>query len=69
MLKIGLYERKRIRLVKDIGWKNCDTRTTLPAGWEGEIERLRPGSVNTVKEQFCICDCFLTDEYIRDLAR
>lgn len=64
MLKIGMYERKRIRLVKDIGWTNCDTHNTLPAGWEGEIERLRPGSVSTVPDQFVICDRFLTEEYV-----
>ena len=64
MLKIGMYERKRVRLVRDITWTNCDTQSTLPAGWEGEIERMRPGSVITVPDQFVICDRFLTEEYV-----
>lgn len=69
MLRIAMYERKRIRTLRDIGWANYGMpHKTLPAGWEGEIERLRPGSVSTLPEQFVICDRYLTDEYVREVT-
>ena len=68
MLKIGMYELKRIRTLRDIGWMNCDTRIILPAGWGGEVERLRPGSVSTLPEWFSICDQYMTDEYVQEVT-
>jgi hypothetical protein len=68
MLKLRNYERMKIRTLRDISWTNYDTHKTLPAGWEGEVERLRPGSVSTVQDQFVICDCYFTEEYVREVA-
>lgn len=68
MLKIGMNERKRIRLIRSITWTNGACLAILPAGWEGEVERLRPGSVSTLPEQFSICDQYLTDEYVQEVT-
>lgn len=66
-MKIDMYERKQIRTVREIGWTNGTSHKTLQAGWEGEIERLRPGSVSTVPDQFVICDCYLKDDYVQEV--
>ena len=67
MLKINMYDRVLIRTLRDITWTYAEIRSVLPAGWVGEVERLRPGSVMAVKENFCICDRFLTEEYVQEV--
>jgi len=72
-MKIAMHEYKRVRVVRDITWTNYNTPTkTLPAGWEGMITRHRPGSASAQLEnggEFCVCDCFLEDGSVQEVAQ
>jgi len=68
---VEMYKRKRVRVLKDITWTNAGgPRRTLPAGWEGEITRLRPDSASAMLEngsEFCVCEKFLLDGSLQEI--
>lgn len=70
-VKIEMGGMKRIRTLKTIEWQNYGMPLqTLPAGWEGNITRYRPGSATALLKDggmFAICDCFLTDGSVEEL--
>lgn len=70
-VKIEMGGMKKIRTLKAIEWQNYGTPLrTLPAGWEGNITRHRPGAASALLEdggEFAICDCFLTDGSVEEV--
>jgi hypothetical protein len=70
-MQIEIGEEKRIRTLRDIGWRNYGMpEQTLPAGWEGVIVRHRPGAATALLDDgrmFNICDCFLEDGSVEEI--
>jgi hypothetical protein len=70
-MKIAIGEQKRIRTLRPIQWQNYGVPLqTLPAGWEGNITRYRPGAATALLEDgrmFAIVDCFLEDGSIEEV--